>query len=45
MITNHRKAVEYHTWNLGLVAEPALDRQGNHAIGPRGNLEFIGYIA
>lgn len=42
MITNYRKAVEYHTWNLGLVAEPALDRQGNHTIGPRRRLAFIG---
>lgn len=27
MITNYRTTVEYHTWNLGLVAELALDRQ------------------
>lgn len=42
MITNYRKTVEYHTWNLGLVAEPAPDRQGNHTTGPRGSLVFIG---
>lgn len=42
MITNYRKTVEYHTWNLGSVAEPALDGQGNHTIGPGRSLVFIG---
>lgn len=43
MITNYRTAVEYHTWNLGLVAEPARDRHRDHAIGPRRSLELIGW--
>lgn len=43
MITNYRTAVEYHTWNLGLVAEPARDRHRDHAIGPRRSLVLIGW--
>lgn len=42
MITNYRMAVEYHTWNLGLVAEPARDRHRDHAIGPKRSLALIG---
>lgn len=42
MITNYRTTVEYHTWNLGLVVKLAPDRQGNHTIGLRRNLAFIG---
>lgn len=31
MITNYRTTVEYHTWNLGLVAEPALTDAKPHS--------------